>query len=548
MLPLPRERRRLIALASLALVTVRGEAAAQDVAQLEGGGSSGTGGYGAALHYWTADRGSGWLGLGFRERLHVAFLSEFAAAGGDSVAIGSAYQRLPLAADPAAGGTLVTQGVSWRHDAHGSAWSAFAGAAGLGAGAPYVSTTEAERPLALLHADVPLRPTLRVVGLAALSRTQTLLPGVVYRPSRSAQSVALTGGIGANAPYGSAVWSYDTPHLRLAASWSEFPPGFRRVDAPAVAVAEPYRENLAVMYDLLRSLRVTAARQSYYVAPSAEAVAGRAVVDRVMAGGALRSWTYSVGVFHSRGDQGASAVSTYSRIETGTYRRLGGAVSYYTTSSRGSIAERTISLEARERIDLGTELLQVVTHSSSGTTVAAGGRVDLGAVALTVDYTMLYVPLRHPDPFLRMINLGLSLRRGNATSGVSTVVDPTGHVSYAANGSTYLYGAEGALPVQSVVVRLQQYVVRGVVRDTAGVPIDGAALRIGNEIVVTDSRGTFLLRTDNPDALALTPAFDEFVTAGRYELVSAPARVTPGREESATPVTVVLRRVRGRPR
>lgn len=544
-----RDRRRLIALGALALTAAsRGDLRAQEVVQLEGGGNSGAGGYGAALRFWTADRGSGWLGIGFRERLHLAFLSQVA-AGSDSVAMGSAYQRLPLAGDPGGGATLATRGVTWQHDAHGSAWSAFAGVAGLGAGAPYVSTTTADRPLALVRADTRLTPTLRLVGLAGVSRRQTFLPGVVYRPMRSSQSVAVTGGVGADEPYGAVAWSYDTPHLRAAASWAEFTPGFRRVDAPSAAgVAEPYRENVSATYDVRRTLRVTAGRQSYFVPASGTTRAGRAVVDRIIAAGELWTWAYSVGLFDSHGDGRAHSLSTYSRLEMGRNRRLGGGASYFTTTSPGFPSERTVSLEARERFSFDVDLLQVVTHSSSGTSVAAGGRVDFGPVAVNVDYTTLYVPLRRPDPFLRMVTVGLSLRHGSASTSISTVLDPEGRVSYGASGSTYLYAGQELAVATPVVVRLQRYVVRGVVRDTAGAPIDGAALRIGGEIVVTDSRGAFLLRTDRPDALPFAPAFEEFLLPGTFELVSGPDRVTPTHEEGAATVTVVLRRVRRTPR
>lgn len=535
---------RLIAAIALGAIALPQASQAQDVVQLEGGGSSGAGGYGAALHYWTDNFGAGWVGVGFRERLQLAFLSQIAVAG-DSLAAGYAYQRLPLAGDQTGGMPLATQGLTWQHDAFGSAWSAFAGVAGLGAGAPFVSSTQANQPLALLRVDQRVAPTVRVVALAAASRRQTLLPGVVYRPARSSYSIALTGGVGANAPYGSARWRYESAKLRADAEWSEFRSDFRRVDAPSTTgLAEPYRENVSATYELWRGLRVTAGRQSYLVQPSATLPGGRAVVDRVIAGGELWTWAYNAGVFRSRGNDGERSLSTFSRVELGRARRIGGGASFYTTDARDHAPERTLSLELRERLGLDAELLQVVTRSSSGTSIAAGGRVDFGLVAVNVDYSTLYVPLRRPDPFLRTISVSLSVRRANATTSVSTLVDPEGHVSYSATGSTYLYMGDEVASAQPVVIRLRQYLVRGEVRDTAGVPIEGAALRIGGELVVTDSRGEFLVRTDRAEPLALVVALDEFIATGRFEVVSSPAQVTPSSDERAAPVAIVLRRVR----
>ena len=43
-----------------------------------------------------------------------------------------------------------------------------------------------------------------------------------------------------------------------------------------------------------------------------------------------------------------------------------------------------------------------------------------------------------------------------------------------------------------------RYVVRGVVRDERGQPVEGAALEVGGEVVFTNSAGEFFVRTRQP--------------------------------------------------
>ncbi len=75
-------------------------------------------------------------------------------------------------------------------------------------------------------------------------------------------------------------------------------------------------------------------------------------------------------------------------------------------------------------------------------------------------------------------------------------------------------------------------VVRGRVLDPQGEPVAGAALRIGSDLVVTDSDGNFLVRVKRAGDLHLDVAFDEFTVPGSYVVVDAPAVVKATIEES----------------
>ena len=88
-----------------------------------------------------------------------------------------------------------------------------------------------------------------------------------------------------------------------------------------------------------------------------------------------------------------------------------------------------------------------------------------------------------------------------------------------------------------------RYVVRGVVRDELGHPVEGAALDIGGQVVFTNSAGEFFVRMRQPRQYDLAIRLEEFLFPGRWELVSAPVRCKAQAEGSAGGIEVILRRV-----
>lgn len=85
--------------------------------------------------------------------------------------------------------------------------------------------------------------------------------------------------------------------------------------------------------------------------------------------------------------------------------------------------------------------------------------------------------------------------------------------------------------------------MRGRVLDPHGDPVAGAALLIGNELVVTDSDGHFLLRVKKERSLNFSVALEDFTATGQYVVVSAPSVVKATREDAAREYEIVVKRV-----
>ena len=79
-------------------------------------------------------------------------------------------------------------------------------------------------------------------------------------------------------------------------------------------------------------------------------------------------------------------------------------------------------------------------------------------------------------------------------------------------------------------------------RDESGNPVDGAAVKLNDEVVYTNSAGEFFVRVKHPEHYTLTVATEEFLLPGRWEVVSAPGTVVASNEKQISAVEIVLRR------
>ncbi len=149
-----------------ALLAVAPPVRAQQVIHVEGGGNSFTGAYGGRLHLW-GPRFEGWIGAGYSGDVRLA---GFLKTGWrrDSLRLGFDAYALTLPTDLWAGSPyLVTQGVAWQHPLPRGRLLAFGGVAGVGVSAPFVNTSQSEKPIGALRIETTLSPTVTAQTLLA---------------------------------------------------------------------------------------------------------------------------------------------------------------------------------------------------------------------------------------------------------------------------------------------------------------------------------------------------------------------------------------------
>jgi hypothetical protein len=514
---------------------------AQSVLQVEGGGNTITGGYGSRVQFWSGAY-EGWIGAGYSRGWRLGFFAK-RPFGLDTLRVGFDAQPLGVATDLFSGGSyLLTQGAAWRRKRGTFDARFFAGATGSGAGAPFVNTARADKPLGFVIVDYKPDPSVLVQSYAIAARQQTLLESVSWKSDDAVHQLAATGGIGSNKPYASLAWRAATDWYELRAGYTDFARGFRRADAPLPNIAEPYHENVLLTLRAPRRAMVTLGHQNFRQDDTSIVGATRATVDQAVANVTLFGFNLGGGVFQTTGPDGRS-LSTFNSINRALPFQANGTLMLFQTFRRGTSPIRTMQAELRERITPRLGISQVFSQTGKSLSVGFGGSFQNGFTTIAFDYQNYYVPLRQPNPFMRALNLTIRLQVGNTSASVGSALDPFGRVTYSASGSTYLYVGESTPGMLPIPVRFDRYVIRGEVVDEAGAPIDGAAIGLGGELALTNSRGEFFVRAKNTHAVPMRVAFDDFLAVGEYEVVKAPASITPDVEERAVPVQIVLRRV-----
>ena len=267
----------------------------------------------------------------------------------------------------------------------------------------------------------------------------------------------------------------------------------------------------------------------------------RGTVHQFLASSAIGGTRINAALFSSESPgAGGVGASIGAGRDVASFLRLDASLQH--SDPRRSRAVTSLLGHLRERLSERLRLEQIVTTTKNHTTVSFGGSFLSNPITIGLEYQTIYLPFATRGGFDQALMLTLRLQPGgNLQGNLASYLGPDGRVRYTAYGHQYFYGGGEAPPPAA---RLHRNLVRGRVLDEAGGPVAGAALRIGEETVFTDSRGTFFLRVRKEAGYPLEVLLDQFLAAGRYEVIEAPATVHSRPEEEAPEVIITLRPVR----
>jgi len=549
---LPRRGATLHALALAgALVAALGGAAhgvQAQVFQLQGGGSSLFEGYGGVVNVW----GNGYeasLGVGYLDGLTLGWSARRLLGGRDTLRLGN--DALPFVLDTDVFGTgsvILAQGASLQRRRGRTMLHVFGGASADAVAAPYFASNRPARAMAYARAQHDVHRTLSLVGHAVAAARQSLLASVRWTPAR-ALTASAAAGVGSNAWYTAAALDARTRRLDVRAAYVVPGHGFRRADAPMPLQSELERENLLVTWRPAGSLSLSAGRQHFRQDSAFRGIAPRASLNQLSAAGTLLGVSLSSGLFISRA-AGASNVSSSLSARRTVGPWLEGELYLLRVWEPAPSRVSTPVLLLRERVTPRLSLLQVVTRDRGRTSVNFGGAFTSGMHAISLDYQVAHSPYLTANPFVQTIGVNARVQLGGYALSVGSVVTPDGRVHYSAQGSTFMYRGMGPASTSPIAGtgggRVAPFIIGGRVVDEEGVGVEGAALEIGSEVVYTDSRGRFFLRRSTAERLALRVLVADFLSAGTYEVVQAPASAAAIREarSGGASLTIVVRRVR----
>jgi hypothetical protein len=534
-----RRLRSTVAALVVALAPARG--AAQTVVEVQGGGSSLVGGYGATANYWHAGY-DGWVGLGYLNGLRLgAFLR--AGVGKDTLRIGNDAMVLRFPTDLFSTGTnLLLQGVSFTGGSARTSFLVFGGASSDGLAAPSFQAANPDAPLGVVRIRHLLNPRVRLTADAVLARRQTVIPGVQWEASRDL-TTAFVAGAGSDRPYAASSAFYHRGDFEVKGSYVWNPRRFRRADVPGPNQAETDRENVQMTYQVSPDFVLGFARQNFVQDSADTQPVVRASGNSFFASGRWRELRLTGGVYDSRA-AGVRNLSSYAAVGRELSSWLDAEVFLLQSRPAGVPATTTPIVHLRWTVSPRLGLNQQVIFNDGRPTVLLGAMLRTGIGEFGADYQIVHQPFQPFNPFRSTLNLTARLQLGNYSTSLGTYVREDGSIDYSASGGTFLYmGGLGGVQPQRVGTgtAMGRYVVRGVVRDETGQPVEGAALDLGGELVFTNSAGEFFVRVRRPKAYELAVRLEEFLFPGRWEVVSAPAQAQAEREGAASGFEVILR-------
>jgi hypothetical protein len=133
-------------------------------------------------------------------------------------------------------------------------------------------------------------------------------------------------------------------------------------------------------------------------------------------------------------------------------------------------------------------------------------------------------------PLQRSITVTLHVITPLKSSSVNLAsgVDPSGKIRYGVDGRMFLGSGLGG-PGRTVTYQNNgKFRIEDTVVDQNGQPVSGAAIRLGKDLVFTDTSGQLFLRVKRDKAVSLAVVPGEFTVPGRWVTVTAPAEARPG--------------------
>lgn len=419
----------------------------------------------------------------------------------------------------------------------------FAGVNTIGAGTPLFQAFQNQTPLGAIFIDKLVTENLHLYSRNILSQQQTWIQGLDWRPHPWLKA-DLSAGIGSNKPYFAASLDADRNWYEVKVAYIEAGSGFRRITTPSLFSSEPDRENILATVKPYSSLVITAGHENF-LAPQGSLTSPfeRASVDQLQASFDVAQFRLGAGLFESHGPVMRS-VSDGFTISRSITRSVDASASYYQNLSGPRPRASYLIATVREVISPKLTLLEVINRTQGNPMFLLGGSYTTNRISVDVDYQTLYMPFL-PNPLVTGIGVTVHVKlwRGVQING-ATFRSPEGKLRYTASGATLLTPSfRPASSDQERSPKMGEYIVRGYVRDERGSPIEGAAIRIGEQTVFSNEAGAFLLRLNKRQQLPLTVAAAEFLNPLHFTISFAPPIVTSAPEDSAQDVLIVLRPV-----
>jgi hypothetical protein len=518
--------------------------------RIQGGAGTVGGSQGGALSIYQPSATTA-VGFGISDGLHIGF-SRTVQLGASTVVAGDSRLTLRLPTDFAGDGRgLLLRGLTFNTERQepgkpGVGVSAFAGWTGNGYSNAFQSAVNPTNPIQILTGHYALSRSFDFSAVTVHGTRSSVLTSALWTMTPHAEAAATIGFTGG------------VPVLRLRTrssgdTWKgeiSYTSGAVRLQPEPellTGTVERVGWNATMSKRFGSWLALDGGRQEYNTADAIDAPS-----FGVLAG---RSAMYEGGVTvrHRSLEGGIRLLQSVSGTQTsggevllaGWHNRI---VDVRSTGIRsrnmdGSIST-SASIDTSERFSSRLRLTEGTTFANGAPTFDFGGSYDSRWGSVSVDHRETFIPFGTEAGFHRVLSLSVRLHVGSTEVGGNQVIGHGLPLLVNLSGDSFLGSDLGSMASpQSHMSSLPKYSIEGTVENAAGEVVRGAAVKVGQQVVYTDSEGRFLLRFSqaSPVVLDVDPA--QFLTAESYKRVGEALTVSPGKDgEASKPLVLRVER------
>lgn len=186
---------------------------------------------------------------------------------------------------------------------------------------------------------------------------------------------------------------------------------------------------------------------------------------------------------------------------------------------------------------------QSVSESAGHKSFAFGGGYQGNRFAISIGHSVEFLPFGGRN-FQQVTSASVSLRLPHDSSlTMAACLLPTGPPLYSVSAGTFTHGPL-EVKSQAGAARARRassgrWLVAGVVvDDKSGMPVSGAAVSVGGQLVYTDAGGNFSARFRKATPVAVRVSVDDFAAPGTFHIVDAPASATPA--SAPVPLRIIV--------
>ncbi len=210
-----------------------------------------------------------------------------------------------------------------------------------------------------------------------------------------------------------------------------------------------------------------------------------------------------------------------------------------------SLRADSVTSTFTEKLSRRWSVSEFLTYSKGQWSVNYGGSFTSNRLTASVGYSTNFLPYSSGNsPFQQTISVNVSLQLPHSTTvTLATNTLPNGEVKWSTYGNSFLQGPlqVGNLPGQPHSSRATldaKFIVRGIVKDSSGKPVAGAAILVGKETAFTDSKGTFFVRFRKKSVLPIKVVPGDFRAPGNWRVTKAPDSAIPELNDDATAIDI----------